>query len=297
MTATTVRDDPAGLLEPYDFSRPAQLGREHTRQLEAAFESFARLWSSQLTAKVRVRAHLTLEDVSLVSYDEYVRTLPATTAMTTATLPERDEMCVVQFDLGSALLWVVQMMGGKSTTPPEGRAFTPIELALIRSLMAETVDHLSASFDHLLPGEVSLGAIQYNPQFLQVVSPGEPVVVASYSMRLGDVERSASVMVPAPLIVDQLSDEHGTHDSARHAKTALGHLNSTPLEVSLRLAPITIGAGEVLNLAAGDLLRLPHPETRPFELVADNTQIASAVAGAKGTRLACTIITNEENHS
>ncbi|WP_435745169.1 flagellar motor switch protein FliM [Microbacterium sp. PMB16] len=297
MTAGSVIDDPAGRFPAYDFSRPAQLGRDSIRRLEASFESFARLWSSQLTAKIRVRTHLSLESVELVSYEEHARTLPGTTAMVAGSFADRDEPCVVQFGLDSALLWVVQMMGGRSTSLPEARTFTPIELALIRNLMEGTFEHLSASMGTLLPGEPTFGGIHYNPQYLQVIAASAAVIVARYTMRLGDTQTVASVMLPASAVVDRLAASGADAAAARGAAHTRDQVHSTPLEVTLRLAPITIGAGEVLSLAPGDLLRLPHPETTPYELMAGQTPIARATPGSRGSRLACTITTtHEETH-
>lgn len=289
MTATTVRDDPAGRYPAYDFGRPAQLGRESIRQLEASFESFARLWSSQLTAKIRVRAHLSLEAVELVSYQEYADTLPATTAMVVGSFAEREEPCVLQFGLDSALLWVVQMMGGRSTIAPESRTFTPIELALVRNLTEGTLEHLAASLGALLPGEPAFAGVHYNPQYLQVISGSAAVVVARYAMRLGDAVSAATVMLPASAVVDRLAAAVPDAGAVSTGAQALDQLRSTPLEVALRLAPLTIDAGEILDLAPGDLLRLPHPETTPFELVAGNTPIARATPGSRGSRLTCMI--------
>jgi flagellar motor switch protein FliM len=292
-----VPDDPAGRYPAYDFSRPAQLGRDSIRHLEAAFESFARLWSSQLTAKIRVRAHLALEWVELVSYEEYAITLPGTTAMVTGALPGREEPCVVQFGLDSALLWVVQMMGGKSTSLPEARTFTPIELALVRNLMEGTFEHLGASLGSLLPSGPVYTGVHYNPQYMQVISASAAVVVARYTMRLGDTETDATVMLPASAVVDRLAETGSAGASAHSAGQTLDQVRSAPMEVTLRLAPITIGAGEVLDLAPGDLLRLPHPETKPFELMAGTVPIARATPGSRGSRLACTITTiHEETH-
>ena len=297
MIGAPVLDDPAGRYPAYDFSRPAQLGRDSLRHLEAAFESFARLWSSQLTAKIRVRTHLALETVELVSYEEYASTLPGTTAMVTGSFAGRDEPCVVQFGLDSALLWVVQMMGGRSTSLPEARTFTPIELALVRHLMDGTFEHLSASLGSLLPGEASFGAVHYNPQYMQVISASAAVIVARYAMRLGDTETTATVMLPASAVVDTLAETRDDAGAAHSAGQTLDQVRSTPLEVTLRLAPLTIGAGEVLDLAPGDLLRLPHAEIKPFELVAGSTPIARATPGARGSRLACTITAiHEETH-
>jgi flagellar motor switch protein FliM len=297
MNGAATLDDSVLSMPAYDFRRPAQLDREHARQLEAAFESFARQWSAQLTAKVRVRAHLALESVALVTYEEYAGSLPSTTAMVTGSFPGRDEPCVVQFGLDSALLWVVQMMGGRSTTPPEARTFTPIELALVRHLMVATFENLSASLGPLLPGEPEFGSVHYNPQYMQVISAAAAVIVARYSMHLGDSEATATVMLPASAVVDRLAESGSGVLPARAPGRVLDQVRAAPMDVTLRLAPLTIGAGEILDLAPGDLLRLPHPETRPFELMAGTALIAHATPGARGSRLACTVTDiHEETH-
>ncbi|MGX1693999.1 flagellar motor switch protein FliM [Microbacterium keratanolyticum] len=294
MIASSVLDDPAKRYPAYDFSRPAQLGRDSTRHLEAAFEAFARLWSSQLTAKVRVRTHITLESVALTSHEEYAQTLPSTTAMIAGSFADRDEPCVIQFGLDSALLWVVQMMGGKSTTLPESRTFTPIEHALVRHLMDETLEHLSSSLGTLLPGDCVFAGVHYNPQYMQVISAAAPVVVARYAMRLGEMDTVATVMLPVSAIVDRLAETSGDTGAAHSAEQTLEQLRATPLDITLRLAPLTIGAGEILELAPGDLLRLPHSETTPFELMAGSAPIARATAGARGSRLTCQITSIHE---
>lgn len=290
MATTAVRDDPLRRYPAYDFTRPAQLGREHRRRLEAAFEAFARQWASQLTGTVRMRTQLTFEGVELTSYQEYADTLPTTTAMVTGATAGRDEPSVVQFDLGVALMWVVQMLGGRTGAEIEPRTLTPIESALIRQLMDRTFELLATSLGTLLPDALAYGGLHDNPQYLQVISPGEAVIVARFAMRMGESHSTATVMLPAVLVVDQLAESE--RDAATHrAGATLDQLLGTPLEVSLRVSPRVIAAGEVLDLAPGDLLRFTHPETKPFELVVGGTPIARAVPGAQGSRLACTITT------
>ncbi|ALX67029.1 flagellar motor switch protein FliM [Microbacterium sp. XT11] len=279
----------------YDFSRPAQLGRESIRHLEAAFESFARLWSSQLTAKIRVRTHLSLDRVEVVTYEEYAESLPATTALVAGAFDDREEPCIVQFALDSALLWVVQMMGGRTSALPEARTFTPIELALVRHLMEGTFEHLHASLAAVLPGAPRFAAVHYNPQYMQVVSASAAVIVARYAMRLGETETRATVMLPASAVVDRLAATAPDAAPAHEPSHTLAQVHGAPLELTLRLEPMTIGAGEVLDLAPGDLLRLPHPETLPFELVAGATTVARATPGVRGSRLTCRITTTLED--
>ncbi|MDR6099822.1 FliM/FliN family flagellar motor switch protein, partial [Microbacterium sp. SORGH_AS_0454] len=130
-----------------------------------------------------------------------------------------------------------------------------------------------------------------NPQYLQVISPGEAVVVARFAMRMGESHSTATVMLPTAVVVDQLAESERDAASAHRAGATADQVLATPLEVSLRVAPRVIGAGEVLDLAPGDLLRFSHPETKPFELVVGDTPVARAVPGAQGSRLACTITT------
>lgn len=290
MTAA-VHDDPLRRYPDYDFTRPAQLGRERRRRLEAAFEAFARQWASQLTGKVRMRTHLTLEGVELMSYQEYADTLPSTTAMVTGATAGREEPGVVQFDLGVALTWVVQMLGGRSTAPIEPRTLTPIESALIRQLMDRTFELLTTSLGMLLPSPLTYAGLHDNPQYLQVISPGEAVIVARFAMRMGEARSTATVMLPAAVVVDQLAESERDAAAAHRAGATVDQVLGAPLEVSLRIAPRVIAAGEVLNLAPGDLLRFAHPETKPFDLIVGDTAIARAVPGAQGSRLACTITT------
>ncbi len=294
MPTAAVRDDPLRRYPAYDFSRPAQLGREHTRQLEAAFETFARQWASQLTAKVRMRTHLAPEGLELMSYQEYADTLPTTTAMVAGSTAGREEPCVVQFGLDSALMWVVQMLGGRPTGPIAPRTLTPLESALILQMMDGTFELLTACMGSLLPGPVSFSGLHENPQYMQVISPGEAVIVARFAMSAGESRSTATVMLPAAVVVDQLA-ESDRHAATAHREGAVrDQVLDTPLEVSLRVAPRVIAAGEVLDLAPGDLLRFGHPETKPFELVVGGTPIARAVPGAQGSRLACTITTIHE---
>lgn len=187
-------------VEVYDFGRAATLSREHARTLELAFETFARQWSAQLSGKIHVRATIAVEHVGMLTYGEYAQSLPTTTTMIVCALPDSDERMIVQVPIPTATSWIVQMVGGRSTSTAEDRTFTPIEQALIRSLIADAIDHLTGSLDGLLPAGVAVAGIQYSSQFAQVAAAGEPVIVARLSMRHGGRTVPASIMLPASVL-------------------------------------------------------------------------------------------------
>ena len=107
--------------EVYDFARPSTLAREHARVLELAFETFARQWGNQLTARLRVMAQVNLDGLSLSTYDEYVRGLPGTTAMMLCTIEQSRQTAVVQVPV-STTDRASRVMTAALRKAPEGTA-------------------------------------------------------------------------------------------------------------------------------------------------------------------------------
>jgi len=290
--ATSTSADPS---EParYDFGRPAALSREHTRALAGAFDAFARLWAMQLTSKARLRSHITVERVTLETYDEYVSTVPATTTLVLCSDEDSDGRAIIEFPVSTALLWIVKMLGGDATRTLETRSLTPIEFALLRALMDETLGHLRGSLGGLLSERLAVTAVQYNAAFAQIVSAQELVVVARFSMRLADHTESASIALPAAVLLERLTDTTSAPHAAPDPDVVRHHVEETPVELTLRLATRAVLPGEVLELAVGDVLTLPHGEDRPLDLAIGDHVVAAAAVGANGARLACVITSSD----
>ncbi|MET3947005.1 flagellar motor switch protein FliM [Arthrobacter sp. UYCu512] len=282
-------------LSVYDFRRPATLAREHSRVLELAFETFARQWGTQLTAKVRVKSVVRLEDVSMLSYDEYAASIPAVTAMVLCAVEGNDSKLVVQFPSPSALGWVNRMLGASADSPMPDRKFTQIEQALVQGLMNEALEDLSYSLGPLLNEAVRVDTIQYNSQFAQAAAPSELMIVASFTMIVGDISAPATLAIPADVLLGRLKKVNPT-DSREDAPVRIGaQLEQVPVELSVRLSTSFITPSRVLGLAVGDVLPLPHLENRPFDVTLDGTRLATAAPARNGSRAAAVIVTIEEN--
>jgi flagellar motor switch protein FliM len=279
----------------YDFRRPATLAREHSRALELAFETFARQWGTQLTAKVRVKSVVRLEDVSMLSYDEYAASLPAVTAMVLCTVETQDSKLVVQFPGPAALGWVNRMLGASNDSPMPDRKFTQIEQALIKGLMDEALEDLGYSLGPLLSEAVKVDTIQYNSQFAQAAAPSELMIVASFTMSVGDVNAPATLAVPAAILLGRLKKVNPTDTRDDAGARISAQLEQVPVELSVRLSTSFVTPSQVLGLAVGDVLTLPHLENRPFDLTLDGTRLATAAPARNGSRAAAVIVTIEEN--
>ncbi|MBO9040313.1 flagellar motor switch protein FliM [Curtobacterium flaccumfaciens] len=277
--------------EVYDFARPSTLAREHARVLELAFETFARQWGTQLTAKVRAVSQVTCEQVAMTTYDEYAASLPALTGMVLLPITGLTPKGVLQVPLDAALTWVSHALGASKPLPTPDRTFTPIEQALVRKIVEDALDDLRYSFGGLLAQDVAVGGFQFNSQFAQAAQKGDLVIVASFSIRVGDRIAPGTLALPAEAVLPQLG-EAAAHVSPADARALLdAQLESVPVGVSLRFAPAAVLPTQVLRLAVGDVLPLPHPQHRPLTIAVDGEPVGTAAVGANGSRLAGIVVT------
>jgi flagellar motor switch protein FliM len=281
-------------VEPYDFRRPTTLAREHSRVLELAFETFARQWGTQLTAKVRVVSQVTCEQVAMQTYDEYAASLPATTAMVLCAIEGMESKAVIQFPASAALTWVSYMLGSNQAQTPPERKFTQIEQALVRRLFDDALEDLRYSLGILLVASITVDAIQYNSQFAQAAATSDLMVVSSFAIRVGDSSTTATLALPAEAVLPQLGESNPTTTVANAKQLVSAQIGRVPVEVSLQLAPVHVKPSKILGLVVGDVLRIPHPQHRPLDVMVDGQAIARAAVGSNGSRLACVVITTEE---
>lgn len=286
----------AQTVEVYDFSRPTTLAREHSRVLELAFESFARQWGTQLTAKVRAKSTVTMESVVMQTYDDYVSSLPGTTTMVLATVEGSDSKAVLQFPITTALAWVIRQLGGNGTQNPPLRKLTGVELALTTALAADALSDLHYSLGGLMANHpLKVHSIQDNSQFAQAAATTDLMIAARFTIALGDEMAEASVALPADVILQYLGAANPMDTEGDAADRIRGQVGESPVHVGLRLRPIAVKPGLVLNLKVGDVIPLPHQQTEPLYLSVEDRPLYRAAVGSNGSRLAAAIISTEEN--
>ena len=290
--------------EPYDFRRPLTLPRDHARHLEMGFERFGRQFGNQLTARLRALTNLTLDELNLRTYDEYVNLLPTPTAMVMCTVTHSRQTAMLQLPVQATLVWIDYLFGGNGRGDErEGRELTDIELSLVRDLLQNSLSDLEYAFAGIAPLALTVAGVQYNPQFVQAAAATDAVLVASFTLRVGEREDAVTLMLPADTLLAQLRAADGpvarTEDERTAAEQIAADLErgmqDVPVEVAVRFAPVVVHPRDVIDLAVGDVLPLSHPSTELLDVVVDGVVLARAAVGSHGSRLACRVVTVEEN--
>ncbi|GIG74222.1 flagellar motor switch protein FliM [Planosporangium flavigriseum] len=282
---------------PYDFRRPTKLSREHIRTLQIAYETFARQFTTVLTTSLRAVSQVTLLSIEQFTYDEYIASLESPTVVAKVSMEPLPGTAIVEFSLDIAMTSIDHMLGGSGGPQPQ-RPLTDIETPLLQGLFGRVLGELRYALEGIASVRPELIGIEYNPQFVQAGGASDPVIVASFEMKVGASEGVATVCMPLGMIFPKLQGDRtdvqlsAAQRAAREAahRNLVAGMESVPLDVSVRFQPVRMRPEELINLRLGDVVTLNHPSTQPLAVTTAGMTFAHAVPGSHGTRLACLIV-------
>jgi len=155
---------------------------------------------------------------------------------------------------------------GRFHTRIEGRDFTPTETRVIQILINRAFDELKKAWKPIIDLQFKYISSEINPQFANIVSPTEVVVVSTFKMELEGGGGEFHVVMPYSMLEpirslldsgtqsDQVSIDHRWRRALKdEMKHAMLPINSSMGYTKLKL-------GEILKLKAGDIIPVELPE-------------------------------------
>ncbi|MCU1374438.1 MAG: Flagellar motor switch protein FliM [Actinomycetia bacterium] len=289
----------------YDFRRPNKFSREHVRALQIVNETFARQWTTLLSTSLRAVSQVTVRKIEQQTYDEYVRDIPNPSYMAILNLSPLAGSAILHLPLPVVMAAVDRLVGGPGSAKQPRRAVTEIEASLLRSLMGRILRELAYGFESLTVIEPTLVQQESNPQFAQIASASDMVVVIEYDVRMASTGGVASLCIPFSAIQPVLDElTANAAEAGRQSVDPLGlrlsleeRLNEAPLPVSVRFTPVTLTASEIVALAPGDLVSLHHHVDAPLDVAVSGVSRFQGRAGRRGKRLACLVLDTDSRIS
>lgn len=282
----------------YDFRRPIQLSREHSRMLHLAFDGFARQATTVFTSSLRTVCSVTLTAVEQRSYAEYVDSLDASTYLTMFSAEPMHNLGLLEIPLVATMTCIDHMLGGPGPANQPQRPLTDIESGVAGGMIERLLAEMRYSLAGIVPLDPMITGVEYSPQFAQVAGASDVMVVATLELRINERNYRMTVCLPFSGLLPHLvrasapvpaSDRERAN---RHRASAelLMQFQRVPVDVAVRVRPTTLGPDQLGELRVGDVIRLGHPAAAPLEVVVDGTTFAHATAGAQGARLAALIV-------
>lgn len=282
----------------YDFRRPIQLSREHSRILQLGLDGFARQATTVFTSALRTVCSVQLLTIDQRTYAEYVDSLNAPTYLTKFSADPMPGHGVLEIPLPATMACVDHMLGGPGMDHQPVRPLTDIESSIVKTFVERLLGEMKYSLAGILDLAPTVAGIEYSPQFAQVAGAADVMVVGTFDLRIDNRTSKMTICLPFSGLQPHLAkaaapapvSDRERAQRAQAADLLAEAFNDVPVDVAVRFRSTKLDPDALTSVQVGDVLRLAHPASAPLDVAVDDTPFAHATAGSTRNRLAALIV-------
>lgn len=257
-----------GTARSFDFNSQDRIVRGRMPTLEMINERFARLFRISLFNILRRSAEISVAGVQMLKFSEYVHTMFVPTSLNIVRIrPLRGAaLCVLDPKLVFILVDNYFGGGGRYHAKIEGREFTGTEQRVISKILNEAFKDLKEAWKPVMSVEFEFVSMEVNPQFANIVSPTEVVVVCSFHVELegggGDfqVTMPYSMLEPIRELLDAGVQSDISEKDERWAIALREEIKTADVLLTSILTRVELSIGEVMALKEGDIIPIDVPK-------------------------------------
>ena len=248
----------------YDFKRALRFSKDQIRSLSRIHENFARLLTTYFSAQLRTFVQISVASVDQLPYEEFIRSIPKMTILNVFEAYPLDGRFLIEVNPNIAYSMLDRLLGGKGVAINKVDNLTEIETRIMSQLFQRTLESFTEAWSSIVEMDPMMEDLEVNPQFLQMVSPNETVVVISLSTTIGETSGMINICLPHVVleeILPKLSVHYWMQTKKKQRKPGeienLEYtINLAPLEVQAELGRSEISIHEFLHLGIGDVIEL-----------------------------------------
>jgi len=258
----------------YDFKRALRFSKDQIRSLTRIHENFARLLTTFFSAQLRTYVQISVASVDQIPFEEFVRSIPNMTLINVFEVPPLDGNILMEINPNIAYSMLDRLMGGSGTSYSNVDNLTEIEQKIMTNLFERAFENLREAWENIVEIDPMLVELEVNPQFLQMISPNETVIVITMNTVIGETSGMINICIPHVVlepIVHNLSVQYwmqsNTKEPTEAQKKALEtKVKQSDLEVIVELGTSIITIEEFLTLDIGDVIQLEQKINEPLIL-------------------------------
>lgn len=282
----------------YDFKRALRFSKDQIRSIYRIHENYARLLTTFFSAQLRTYVNITVASVDQIPYEEFIRSIPNMTILNVYGVSPLEGRIIMEVNPNIAFSMMDRQLGGRGNSEHSVDSLTEIETLLISQLFDKSIINLQEAWSSIIEISPHLEEFEVNPQFLQLVSPNETVVVVSLNTYIGEISGMINICIPHIVlepIIPKLSAHYwmqsGTKERDPESYTKLsGHLHEIKVDTKAILGKTRISLSELLFLKKGDLISLNQPIEKPLELVINDEPKMYVQVGRRNKRVAVQVL-------
>jgi flagellar motor switch protein FliM len=251
-------------IRPYNLASQERIVRGRMPTMEIINERFARLFRIGLFNFIRRTPEISVGPVRVLKFGEFIRNLHVPTNLNLIQAKPLRGNGLFIFDPNLIFLVVDNMFGGDGRfhMRVEGREFTQTEQRIIQKMLEVVFETYGKAWETVHPLEFEFVRSEMNPQFANIATPNEVVIVTSFDIELGGNGGALHVCMPysmlepvKDLLYSTMQGEHMAVDK-RWLQLLSKQVQSAHIELIATLGIANLTVEQVLKFHSGDVIPL-----------------------------------------
>jgi flagellar motor switch protein FliM len=291
-TDTPKEELPKEGVRPYNMATQERIVRGRMPTMEIINERFARLFRISLYNFIHRSSEVSIGPVKVMKFSEFIRNLPVPANINLVAVKPLRGTALFIFDPNLVFMVVDSLFGGDGRfhTRVEGREFTQTEHRIIQKLLEVLFDSYSKSWESVQKLEFEFQRSEVNPQFANIATPNEVVVVTTFEVEFTGVGGSIHICMPYAMIepIRELlySTMQGDHVIAdkRWLHMLAKQIQSADIELTAVLGHANVTLDDVLKMRNEDIIPLEVPEN--VSVLVDGVPVMECKSGISNAHYA-----------
>jgi flagellar motor switch protein FliM len=258
-----------GQARPYDFATQDRIVRGRMPTLDMINERFARYLRVHLFNLLRRSSEISVIGARVTKFSEYLHSLYVPTSLNLVRVYPLHGTALFVFDPKLVFGLVDNFFGGDGRfySRIEGRDFTPMEMRVIKNLLDAAFEDMQKAWEPVMHLDFEFINSEVNPQFANIVSPTEIVVINDFHIELEGGGGNMHVTFPYSMIepIREVLDTGLQSDRSgvdrRWQRALEEEIPLAQVEISSVLTEATLTVEQLLEMKPGDIIPVNLPET------------------------------------
>lgn len=275
-------------IKNYDFNRPTKFSKEHLRTLEIIYEHYGRLLSTNLSVFLRKTIQINVASSETVTFSEFTNALANPVVLGIVNFQPLNGTIIIEIATNLGFTIIDRMLGGNGQPLERNRDFTEIEMTIIERMVVMCMTLMRDPWKNVVNINPVLERVETNPQFAQIISPGDMIAIVTLNVKIGDAEGFMNVCLPyftLESVMDKLNTKYWfstVQESNEEDYTAYIESMIKRVEVPVKaiLGTSTVLVNDFMGLQVGDVIRLNTHVDSELDVYVGNIKKFTAVPGA-----------------
>jgi flagellar motor switch protein FliM len=281
-----------GAVKSYNMATQERIVRGRMPTMEIINERFARLFRIALYNFIHRSSEVSVGPVKVMKFSEFIRNLPVPANLNLVSVKPLRGTALFIFDPNLVFMVVDSLFGGDGRfhTRVEGREFTQTEHRIIQKLLEVLFETYTKSWEAVQKLEFEFQRSEVNPQFANIATPNEVVVVTTFEVEFTGVGGSIHICMPyamlepiRELLYSTMQGDHVIADK-RWLHMLAKQIQSADIELTAVLGHANVTLDDVLKMRNDDIIPLEVPEY--VNVMVDGVPVMECKYGVANTHYA-----------